>query len=121
MVSTCMRCSCLALYFSSLLVIIGILATYTKINLKAFCFVKNMSVLMIQGLMTDFEIIFTVDFSKLLGKIMILFPSLNTSTNIGNGPLKNSGDQSRAILALLLPFPQCFLLINSQVQSVGYI
>ena len=59
---------------------------------------------MIVGVIKDFERTFTGDFfSKLLGKIMIFVFNVSISqTKLGYGPLKNLGEQSRAILPLLL-------------------
>ena len=47
--------------------------------------------MMMVRVVTDFEMIFTGDLSKFLGKIMILFKSFNTSKKIDYGPLKNIG------------------------------
>ena len=58
---------------------------------------------MIVGVVIDFERLSQVTFSKLLGKIMILFSKFQylKRKKLGCGPLKNSGEQSRTIFAFL--------------------
>ena len=57
---------------------------------------------MIVGVVTVFEMTFKGDSFKVAGKVMILFPKFQyLKKKICCGPLKNSGEQSRAILALL--------------------
>ena len=60
---------------------------------------------MIVGVVTDFEMTFTGDLFKVAWQNKFCFQSFNTLRNkLDYSLLKNSGEQSKAILALLLSF-----------------
>ena len=68
-----------------------------------FWFIKIIAVVMIIGVVTDFEMTFTGDLFKIAWKKNdFVFIILISQKKFDYGPLKNSGERSRAIFALLL-------------------